>query len=119
MIDSVQLYLSAHPPRTPRHFFISTLLLSLFRKEFWRFSERGDIADDNARRSSSNSGGGTAGSAMGSSHPHTTMPMVRCNAMAWTDETEDGGWLKVLLTRSDSTIMAGATVVRKRYRARR
>jgi hypothetical protein len=27
------------------------------------------------------------------------MPMVRCNAMAWTDETE--GRLKVLVTRSD------------------
>jgi hypothetical protein len=37
------------------------------------------------------------------------MPMVRCNATAWTDETEEGGRLKVLVTRSDP--VAGTTVV--------
>jgi hypothetical protein len=36
---------------------------------------------------------------MGCSYPH--MPMVCCNAMSWTDETEEGGLLKVLVTRSD------------------
>jgi hypothetical protein len=50
---------------------------------------------------------GTACSVMGSSHPH--MPMVRCNAIARTDETEEGGRLKVLVTRSDP--VAGTTVV--------
>ncbi len=55
--------------------------------------------DDDARRCSSNNSDGAACSAMGCSHPH--MPMVRCNAMAWTDETEDGALLKVLVTRSD------------------
>ncbi len=39
--------------------------------------------------SSSSNSGGSAGSAMGISHPH--MPIVHCNAMAWTDETEEGG----------------------------
>jgi hypothetical protein len=30
------------------------------------------------------------------------MQLVRCNAMAWTDETEEeGARLKVLVTRSD------------------
>jgi hypothetical protein len=60
--------------------------------------------DDDA--SSSSNSGGTAGSAMGSSHPH--MLMVCCNAMAWTDETEEGGGLKVLATCSDP--VAGTTV---------
>jgi hypothetical protein len=50
--------------------------------------------DDDARRCSSNNSDGAACSAMGCSHPH--MPMVRCNAMAWTDKT-----LKALVTRSD------------------
>ncbi len=62
--------------------------------------------DDDVRRGSSNSGG-TACCAMGSSHPH--MHMVRCNAMAWTDEKEEGGRLKVLVTSSDP--VAGTTVV--------
>ncbi len=31
--------------------------------------------------------------------------MVRCNAMAWTDETEEeGAWLEVLVTRSDPVV---------------
>jgi hypothetical protein len=30
------------------------------------------------------------------------VPMVRCNAMAWTDETD--GRLKVLVTRSDPVV---------------
>ncbi len=33
---------------------------------------------------------------MGCSHPD--MPLVRCNAMVWTDETEEGA---VLVTRND------------------
>ncbi len=65
--------------------------------------------DDDARRySSSNNSDGAACSAMGCSHPH--MPLVRCNAMAWTDETEEeGARLKVLVTRSDP--VEGTTVV--------
>ncbi len=51
--------------------------------------------------SSSSSSGGAAAGAMGSSHPH--MPMVLCKAMAWTDETEEGSRLKVLVTCSDPT----------------
>jgi voltage-gated potassium channel Kch len=35
---------------------------------------------------------------MGCSHPR--MPMVCCNAMVWTDETEEGGRLKVLVIHS-------------------
>jgi hypothetical protein len=62
--------------------------------------------DDDA--SSSSNGGGAAGSAKGRNHPH--MPKVRCNAMEWTDETEEGGQLKVLVMRSDLTV-AGTTVV--------
>jgi hypothetical protein len=54
--------------------------------------------DDDARRCSSNNSGGAACSTMGCSHPH--MPMVRCNAMARTDETEEGAWLKVLVARA-------------------
>jgi hypothetical protein len=49
--------------------------------------------EDDARRYSSisnNSDDGAACSgAMGCSHPH--IPLVRCNAMAWTDETEGAG----------------------------
>jgi hypothetical protein len=49
--------------------------------------------EDDARRYSSisnNSDDGAACSgAMSGSHPH--MPLVRCNAMAWTDETEEEG----------------------------
>ncbi len=38
------------------------------------------------------------------------MPMVRCNAMAWTDEMEDGGaLLRMLVTRHDP--VAGRTVL--------
>jgi hypothetical protein len=38
------------------------------------------------------------------------MELVRCNAMAWTDETEDGeALLRVLVTRHDP--VAGTTVV--------
>jgi hypothetical protein len=55
--------------------------------------------DEDARRCSSNNSDDTACSTMGCSHPH--MPMVRCNAMAWTDETEERALLKVLVTRSD------------------
>ena len=57
--------------------------------------------DDDARRRSSNNSDGAACSAMGCRHPH--MLMVRCNAMAWTDETEEGSRLKVLVTCSDPT----------------
>ncbi len=56
--------------------------------------------DDDARRCSSNKSGGAACSAMGCSHPHT-MPMVRCNAMAWMDENEEVGHMKVLVTHSN------------------
>ncbi len=44
--------------------------------------------DDDARRCSSNNSDGSACSTMGCSHSH--MLMVRCNAIAWTDETEEG-----------------------------
>jgi hypothetical protein len=54
--------------------------------------------DDDASCSSS---GGAAAGVMGSSHPH--MQMVHCN-------TEEGGLLKVLVTRSDPT-MVGTTVM--------
>jgi hypothetical protein len=54
--------------------------------------------DDDARRRSSNNSDGAACSAMGCSHPH--MLMACCNTMAWTDETEEGALLKVLVTRS-------------------
>ncbi len=57
------------------------------------------VVDDDERSSSS-------GAAAGGSGNHN-MPMARCNAMAWTDETE--GRLKVLVTRSDP--VAGATAV--------
>ncbi len=56
------------------------------------------LVDDDARRCSSNNSGGAACSTMGCSHPH--MPLVRRNAMAWTDETEEGAWLKVLVARA-------------------
>jgi hypothetical protein len=64
--------------------------------------------DDDARRCSrSNNRSGAACSSMGCSHPH--MPMVHCNAMAWTDATEEGARLNVLVTRSDP--VAGTTAV--------
>ncbi len=56
--------------------------------------------DDDARRCSSNNSDGATCSVMGCIHPHT-MQMVRCNAMAWMDETKEGALLKVLVTRSD------------------
>jgi hypothetical protein len=66
--------------------------------------------EDDARCYSSISNNGYDG-AMGCSLPH--MPLVRCNAMAWTDETEDGGaLLRVLVTRHDP--VAGTTVVTER-----
>jgi hypothetical protein len=55
--------------------------------------------DDDARRCSSNNSHGAACSTMGCSHPH--LLMVCCNVMVWTDETEEGALLKVLVTRSD------------------
>ncbi len=54
--------------------------------------------DYDTRRCSSNNSGCAACSAMGCSHPH--MQMVCCNTMVWTDETEEGGRLKVLVIRS-------------------
>jgi hypothetical protein len=63
--------------------------------------------DDDARRGSSNNSDGAACSAMGCSYPHK--PMVRCKATAWADETEEGGRLKVPVTRSDP--VAGTAVV--------
>jgi hypothetical protein len=59
--------------------------------------------DDDARSySRSNNSDGAACSTMGCSHHH--MPLVRCNAMAWRDETkEEGARLKVLVTRSDKS----------------
>ncbi len=48
------------------------------------------IDDDDTHRS-----GGAAASVRG----NLPMPIVRCNAMSWTDETEER--LKVLVTRSD------------------
>jgi hypothetical protein len=57
------------------------------------------VNDDARHCSRSNNSDGAACSTMGCSHPH--MQLVRCNAMAWTDETEEGAQLKVLVTRSD------------------
>jgi hypothetical protein len=52
------------------------------------------------------SSGGAAAASVGVDMP---MPMVRCNAMAWTDETEKEGRLEVLVTRRDQ--VAGTLAV--------
>ncbi len=71
---------------------------------------------DDARRGSSNSHG-AACSAMGSSHAH--MPLVRCNVMAWTDEMEEGGRPKVLVTRSDAVEGTAVVVTEEQAKPRR
>ncbi len=44
MKDSVQYYISAPTQRTPGHWVISILFLSLFRRQFRRHGARGDTA---------------------------------------------------------------------------
>jgi hypothetical protein len=60
--------------------------------------------DDNA-----SSGATRAASVISVSHSH--MQIVRCNAIAWTDKTEEEGRLKVLVTRSDPVTGAVVTKV--------
>jgi hypothetical protein len=57
------------------------------------------------------SSSGATASEMGSSHPQMPMAGVRCNAMAWTDETDEKeeGRLKVLVISSDPVTGAAVT----------
>ncbi len=51
-------------------------------------------------------GAAAVGSSSGANRAMPKMPMVRCNAITWTDETE-GAALKLLVTRSDPDPVTG------------